>query len=422
MDLYIKRELSRKHQLGLTDAQLEHVRFLHCDDPKNLLAVSGTIAIFDKPIYLTDGIRLSPLYPAYGCTADGVVYERSTLKIAAMFMPENPKYYPSIYNRFRDIDKRKNIATHRLVASAWVRNPDPIAYPIINHIDGNKSNFHYLNLEWCNDAINMRHSFDTGLNPISKSCMIRDRVLKEVTIFNSMNDAARRLNFESGLIISQMAKKSGPVLICSDRYECKFLDDKTPWATDEEIAEFRAVHVITVIDEIGNIEKFYSMASFATKFIGYHAGLTIHKALDRARRRNPHLRIEYSTGRPRLLYQLLNEETQEVTEETEIQKLANLLGRATSVIKKLWHTKRTISRNGYSLRAHDGDTEWVISDNQYRRLEIEVTDISTGETRVFNRLREVIDYTSLTPNAIKRHADRSTILKGYSFKIVKETR
>lgn len=40
---------------------------------------------------------------------------------------------------------------------------------IINHIDGNKLNNHYSNLEWCDFYYNNKHARDTGLNPISKT-------------------------------------------------------------------------------------------------------------------------------------------------------------------------------------------------------------------------------------------------------------
>lgn len=48
---------------------------------------------------------------------------------------------------FKD-GKGKSFSVHRLVASAFV--PNPQNYPIINHIDENKQNNNFLNLEWCN--------------------------------------------------------------------------------------------------------------------------------------------------------------------------------------------------------------------------------------------------------------------------------
>ena len=63
--------------------------------------------------------------------------------------------------------ERKRYKAHRLVASLWLDNPNN--YELVNHIDGNKMNNHYSNLEWCNYEHNNRHARETGLNKISQS-------------------------------------------------------------------------------------------------------------------------------------------------------------------------------------------------------------------------------------------------------------
>ena len=55
----------------------------------------------------------------------------------------------------------KNYKIHRLVADAFIPNPNNL--PQVNHIDGNKLNNHSSNLEWCNNSQNQKHAWDNNL-------------------------------------------------------------------------------------------------------------------------------------------------------------------------------------------------------------------------------------------------------------------
>jgi hypothetical protein len=55
----------------------------------------------------------------------------------------------------------KTFLVHRLVAEHFISNPDNKLE--VNHIDGNKSNAKYNNLEWCTRSENQIHAHKTGL-------------------------------------------------------------------------------------------------------------------------------------------------------------------------------------------------------------------------------------------------------------------
>lgn len=52
-------------------------------------------------------------------------------------------------------NQRKRVYVHRLVAQAFIPNPNNL--PQVNHKDENKLNNHVDNLEWCTHAYNQRY-------------------------------------------------------------------------------------------------------------------------------------------------------------------------------------------------------------------------------------------------------------------------
>jgi len=62
---------------------------------------------------------------------------------------------------FSKNNKQKNLRVARLVAQAFCDNPEWKEF--VNHIDWNKLNDHYTNLEWCTRSENELHAYRTGL-------------------------------------------------------------------------------------------------------------------------------------------------------------------------------------------------------------------------------------------------------------------
>jgi hypothetical protein len=73
--------------------------------------------------------------------------------------------YPTVTLRINGV--KKCLVVHRLVAKCFVINDQRL--PIINHIDGVKTNNYYKNLEWCTHTDNIVHAYKTGLRWVTKS-------------------------------------------------------------------------------------------------------------------------------------------------------------------------------------------------------------------------------------------------------------
>lgn len=98
------------------------------------------------------------------------------------------------------ISKNKNYScrrAHRLVAQAFIYNDDPLNKIQVNHKDGEKSNNHVSNLEWCDVPYNAQHKYDTGLGENARYMAkithgIKSKLLNiengNVTHFESMYD------------------------------------------------------------------------------------------------------------------------------------------------------------------------------------------------------------------------------------------
>lgn len=87
----------------------------------------------------------------YLISQTGVVYSRYLKREMKPANSGNGYYFVRLCNK----GVMKNLMIHRLVAAAFVPNPDGL--PEIDHIDGNKKNNVYTNLRYVSHLDNMRN-------------------------------------------------------------------------------------------------------------------------------------------------------------------------------------------------------------------------------------------------------------------------
>lgn len=114
----------------------------------------------------------------------------------------NNKNRPKQYRRhgLSIFGQTKLCATHRLVAIAFIPNPDNLPY--VNHIDGDTLNNHMSNLEWVTPQENTIHAWKTGLATSTREVPVDCYNLKGVKIatYKSLQEASRQTGAPSAKI------------------------------------------------------------------------------------------------------------------------------------------------------------------------------------------------------------------------------
>lgn len=126
---------------------------------------------------------------------------------------DNKNHLPRAKVQLWKNNKAKLVSVHRIVAEAFVSNPQ--GKPCVNHIDGNPLNNHYTNLEWCTHSENNIHALKNGLRKPrrnltqknSKAIIGKNKITGEIIRYKSVNETARRLGV-TAMAVSKVVKEN----------------------------------------------------------------------------------------------------------------------------------------------------------------------------------------------------------------------
>ena len=115
---------------------------------------------------MKDRYKILNDYPNYRIYDDGRIF---SIKQNKFLKPHDDGrgYLDVVLYRGKKED-RKAVKIHVLVARLFV--PNPYNNREVNHIDGNKQNNHYTNLEWVTNQENRNHAIKYGLHTMGEDC------------------------------------------------------------------------------------------------------------------------------------------------------------------------------------------------------------------------------------------------------------
>lgn len=93
--------------------------------------------------------------PGYFVSDDGKVYSEKYGRRCELKQSGHKGYRRVVLST---ANKRQGYPVHRLVAEAFIPNPED--KPFVNHLDGNKRNNIASNLRWCTASENQKHAYD----------------------------------------------------------------------------------------------------------------------------------------------------------------------------------------------------------------------------------------------------------------------
>ena len=157
-----------------------------------------------NPIGTAQRWEKTRINPDYSVSNMGLVRNDKTMQVLKPYPTgvKNNQYLAV------DIYPRKSVRVHRLVAEAFLPNPEN--KPVVNHIDGNKFNNKVTNLEWVTQSENCYHAyrvlgrekFFSGDNRNARK-IVR---LEDGTVFNSLADAVRACGLKTHAHISDVLR------------------------------------------------------------------------------------------------------------------------------------------------------------------------------------------------------------------------
>lgn len=147
-------------------------------------------------------------YEKYLISDNGTVVNKRTGR-KLKFKNTYDGYYEVRLYATKDIESSKFIRVHRLVAQAFIPNPDGLE--TVDHINGNKKDNRVENLRWLSSRDNLKRFWEEQATEEQKEQLAHRKPIKCLengVVYESITQAAEELGLNRASLVIALARKT----------------------------------------------------------------------------------------------------------------------------------------------------------------------------------------------------------------------
>ena len=372
----------------------------------------GVLIQTREPIIFENDYAVVLDNPELAISKNGVIINTMTKEIINIGNNVNSVDYTYIYY------KQRPCLVHRMLLQAWLWNPDPLEYYLVNHIDGNKFNNTLDNLEWSNNVNNTKHAVVNNLHYDNVRCKIKNKDTGIIYEFISITEMCKFIKIAYRTVTMLDNYKSGYTI---HGYEIRTANDKRPWyyltGKEETVPQWATVKLELIKD--GLVDRIFYNRNDISRFLGAPNKTPIPALFKFIKNKN----LPYTLVVTELIksgpYQAYNKDSGNVYTSNSIRELHKLTKNSMSLIHTtIRYGKDDILHNGWAFR-YKTNLPWPVdfrlNSNNSKPKPIIVKNIITGEYKAYDNILKASTDTNITRKTIRFRLKTGTPIKDLLF-------
>jgi hypothetical protein len=361
---------------------------------------SNKMMVFNRPMVFNQKYRIIPCFTRYAISKQGEIIEIETLQKVEKIILDKQYTMVNIYDP--ELMNKRQVRVHRLLATAWIPNDDYFAKPVVNHIDGNKQNYNFHNLEWVSYSENSLHAVNIGLREDNKPCKVYDVTDGSVYPFPSVRQACKFMGIREDLKAEMLLCKI-PNKLISKRFQLKYADDNSEWFYDKHKLGTKAgVYTIFVEKEDGIKEEHADVRTFK-KVFGVWNVSNINDLINKASVMYPKWKFSYEAHYTMHEIQAYHLESKTIVDAPGGRQMARKLKVNYNGLRRALIAGETRTYGGYAFR-YKTNKPWNTNFTEYECKPKCILAIhkKTDEKIVFESERKAATYFNVERSVIRR--------------------